>query len=91
MKEATGELSMTAVVVVIIGILAVAMPIVIKGVMSSMEKRTLCANAYACTGTGQTQSCTYNVENGDTCHDGSAPTGATYECSIVCENPDYSG
>ena len=48
MKEATGELSMTAVVVVIIGILAVALPIIINQVIKTMERNANCSAAFGC-------------------------------------------
>lgn len=64
MKEATGELSMTAVVVVVIGILAVALPVIINQVTRTMERSANCAAAFAC-GTCQangTMTCQYVPE-----------------------------
>ena len=87
MKEATGELSMTAIVVVVIGILAVAMPPLVSAVMDNMERRTLCANAYGCEGTGKNITCSYTTDE-DTCIDGGTP-GENGVCSITCENPDF--
>ena len=48
MKEATGELSMTAVVVVVIGILAVALPLIINQVINTMERNANCSAAFGC-------------------------------------------
>ena len=48
MKEATGELSMTAVVVVVIGILAVSLPIIIRGVIKTAKHNANCSAAYGC-------------------------------------------
>ncbi len=49
MKEATGELSMTAVVVVVIGVLAVALPVIIRGVVSSARHNANCSASFNCT------------------------------------------
>ena len=48
MKEATGELSMTAVVVVVIGILAVALPMIINQVVNTAKRNANCAAAFGC-------------------------------------------
>lgn len=61
MKEATGELSMTAIVVVILGIIAVVAPIIIRTVGNTMKMKLACQSAYGCdTGTA----CTYDDTTG---------------------------
>ena len=57
MKEATGELSMTAVVVVIIGILAVALPLIINQLTKTMQHSANCAAAFGC----ETSACDNNT------------------------------
>ena len=48
MKEATGELSMTAIVVVVLGILAVALPMIINQVVKTAERNANCSAAFGC-------------------------------------------
>lgn len=48
MKEATGELSMTAIVVVIIGVIAVAAPPIVRGVINSAGRSAKCQAAFNC-------------------------------------------
>ena len=88
MKEATGELSMTAVVVVVIGILAVALPLIINTVINNMERSTKCQNAFGCNtttcaadGTG-TMVCKYIDE------DASKNTNADGTANVTCECGD---
>ena len=77
MKEATGELSMTAIVVVILAVVAAIAPIIIRTVGNTIKMRTVCAAAYGCntgtqcsyndtkkTWTGQA-TCSYQDDNGD--------------------------
>lgn len=65
MKEATGELSMTAIVVVIIAILAVVGPVIVRSVGNSIQRRTNCQAAYGCgTCTNGTRSCSYTNDKG---------------------------
>lgn len=75
MKEATGELSMTAVVVVIIGILAVALPLIINRVVKTMERNANCSAAFGC----DTSTCTIN-------DDGTA--SGTMTCQYVPDDAD---
>ena len=84
MKEATGELSMTAVVVVIIGILAVALPIIINRVVDTMERNAMCSAAFGC----DTSACTINedgtAEGVMTCHYVPEDGGPEDEETITC-------
>ena len=69
MKEATGELSMTAVVVVVIGILAVTLPIIINSVINSMERSANCRAAFGCQtnmcDTGTVMTCQFIPDDGE--------------------------
>lgn len=58
MKEATGELSMTAIVVVIIGIIAVAAPPIVRSVINSMSRSANCKAAFNCETTCTNNMCT---------------------------------
>lgn len=66
MKEATGELSMTAIVVVIIGIIAVAAPPVVKSVINSAGNSAKCMSAYNCkkNESGNNYTCSYVDDTG---------------------------
>ena len=64
MKEATGELSMTAIVVVIIGVIAVAAPPIVKGVINSAGRSAKCQAAFNCTETDGKYTCDYIDDNG---------------------------
>ena len=78
MKEASGELSMTAVAVVIIGIVAVVAPVIIRSVGNSMKMKSNCRAAYACTtADNEMYSCKYQDENGT-------------EQTISCSSADIS-
>ena len=82
MKEASGELSMTAIVVVVLGILAAFAPIIIKTVGNSMKMRAACQAAYGCgicnTGTN-TRECKYRADD---------DSEKTITCS--CNSSDYN-
>ena len=65
MKEASGELRMTAIAVVAIAAIGVVFTTLIwPGIKSNITRSTNCAQAYNCTGTGNMLNCTYNLENG---------------------------
>ncbi len=65
MKEATGELSMTAIVVVIIAILAVIGPIIVRSVGNSIQARVNCQAAYNCEGcVNKKRTCMYKDDKG---------------------------
>jgi len=83
MKEATGELSMTAVVVVVIGILAVALPLIINSVVNSMERSANCRAAFGCktnqcTADNRTMECQYVPEAGEATVDKTTGTATIY-------------
>lgn len=64
MKEATGELSMTAIVVVILAVLAVVAPIIVRTVGNTMKMRAACQASYGCTTCQNgTQTCKYLPDN----------------------------
>ena len=67
MKEATGELSMTAIAVVAIAAIAVVFSTLIwPSLKANIERSTHCAQSYGCSGdNGKTQNCFYLDENGD--------------------------
>lgn len=90
MKEATGELSMTAIVVVILAVVAVIAPIIIRTVGSSLKIKAACQASYgcdtnACTKNGSsTTKCYYQPGDGDKC----AGTSTTEGCQITCSCKD---
>ena len=61
MKEASGELSMTAVAVVAIaGVAAIFITLVLPNLKAGIKARTNCAQAFGCTGTDLShQTCYY--------------------------------
>ncbi len=67
MKEATGELSMTAIAVVAIAAIAVVFSTLIwPSLKANIERNTQCAQSYGCSGdNGKTQNCFYLDEKGD--------------------------
>ena len=89
MKEATGELSMTAIVVVVLGILAVALPMIIRTVTNTAKHNANCSVAYgcsACDATSRTKKC-YYIPDDTTADDGSVVAGTETEISCGCD-PD---
>ncbi len=65
MKEASGELSMTAVAVVAIGAIAVLFTtLILPGLKANIKRNTYCSQAYKCEGTGNMKNCKYLDENG---------------------------
>lgn len=66
MKEASGELSMTAIAVVAIAAIGVVFTTLIwPGIKANIQRSTNCAQAYDCVGcNGNTCSCTYLDESG---------------------------
>lgn len=82
MKEATGELSMTAVVVVVIAILAVALPAIINTVTKTMERNANCSAAFGCktnmcTADSTVMTCYYVPDKGE-------KAGDTVEITCPC-------
>ena len=68
MKEASGELSMTAVAVVAIGAIAVLFTtLILPGLKANIKRNTYCSQAYDCTADGDTgfSQCKYLDENGE--------------------------
>ncbi|MDD2409388.1 MAG: hypothetical protein PHD03_01550 [Bacilli bacterium] len=60
MKDATGELSMTAIAVVAIAAIGVVFTTLIwPNIKANIERNTYCSQAYNCTGTGTLLDCTY--------------------------------
>ena len=58
MKEASGELSMTAVAVVAIGAIAVLFgTFIFPNIKNSLERQQLCSAAFGCTCSGGTCAC----------------------------------
>ena len=65
MKEASGELSMTAVAVVAIGAIAVLFTtLILPGLKANIKRNTYCSQAYKCEGNGNMKICKYLDENG---------------------------
>ena len=75
MKDATGELSMTAVAVVAIAAIALVFRTLIwPAIQTSIEKSTYCSSAYGCTNCdAKSCNCYYTASDGN-------------EKSIVCPN-----
>lgn len=66
MKDATGELSMTAVAVVAIAAISVLFSQVIwPMIKTNIVNQSKCTAAYGCSCEGNTCECTYLDENGD--------------------------
>ena len=66
MKEATGELSMTAIVVVIIGVIAIAAPPIVRSVIESAGRGAKCLAAFNCeTEDNKIYSCKYMKDGED--------------------------
>lgn len=66
MKDATGELSMTAIAVVAIAAIGVVFTTLIwPSIKANITRSTKCAQAFNCTGTGDLQDCDYIDENGN--------------------------
>ena len=65
MKDATGELSMTAVAVVAIAAIALLFrSLVWPQIQATIQRNTYCSQAHACNCTGSTCTCSYFDENG---------------------------
>lgn len=94
MKEATGELSMTAIVVVILGLIAVAAPVIINTVTNSLKMKTACQASYGCNtatcDSASTTICLY-VPDDEKNAIGKASTTdpGAYEISCSCEDIGY--
>ena len=94
MKEATGELSMTAIVVVILGVVAVAAPFVVKTATSTMKMRVACHSAYGCqvcdTAT-KPRTCRYVPDPKDVAEGtavGTEISNGEYSITCSCDNED---
>ena len=65
MKDATGELSMTAIAVVAIAAIALLFrQFVWPSIQNNIQRNTYCSQAHACNCTGSTCSCNYYDANG---------------------------
>ena len=89
MKEASGELSMTAVAVVAIGAVAVIFgTLIYPNLKTTLAHNSACAGAYGCSpgDNNNEQKCKVAAPDGNTdkCADiGASPSG-TSECLITC-------
>ena len=84
MKEASGELSMTAVAVVAIAAIGVLFTTLIwPNIKNSLQRQQMCTAAYACTDcNGKTCSCQYDEKN----------SSGTWETkTITCSDPNGEG
>ena len=80
MKEASGELSMTAIAVIAIGALAIIFSaVILPRLRNSLNSQTQCSNSFncQCTDTAATCTCNYYAD------DGSVANG-----TIQCPNPN---
>ena len=76
MKEASGELSMTAIAVVAIAAIGVLFGTVIyPNIQRSLEHNQMCSASYGCTCSGATCNCNEINSSGT-------------EVSITCDNPE---
>ena len=93
MKEATGELSMTAIVVVILALVAVLAPVIINTVGNSLKIKAACQASYGCDtktcGTSSTTKCYYQPADGEKCAGKSSDDGCQITCS--CKDLGYTG
>ena len=65
MKDATGELSMTAIAVVAIAAIGVVFTqLVWPAIKANITRSAHCSEAYGCTGSGDMLTCSYLDENG---------------------------
>ena len=88
MKEASGELSMTAVAVVAIAAVSVLFTTLIwPSIKRSLAHNTACSSAYACKPNGEKYNCLVVAPEGGNCSSIGA-TGDGNECNIVCSNPN---
>ena len=79
MKEASGELSMTAIAVVAIAAIGVLFyNLIWPGIQANIKRSSWCSQAYACSCSGGMCDCTYMDETGSTtsvqCPDNSSGT-----------------
>lgn len=66
MKDATGELSMTAIAVVAIAAIGVVFTTLIwPNIKANITRSTYCSQAYNCTGTGNLLTCDYIDKDGN--------------------------
>lgn len=94
MKEASGELSMTAVAVVAIGAVALIFTTLIyPNLKTTLAHNSACSGAYACTQdatNANKQTCTVAAPDGDStkCKEIGASADGASECSITCNRTD---
>lgn len=85
MKEASGELSMTAVAVVAIAAVGVLFTTLVwPSVKKSLAHNSACANAYGCTTSGNALSCTVVKPESGNCSDIGGSTLDAEQCTITC-------
>ena len=85
MKEASGELSMTAVAVVAIAAVGVLFTTLVwPSVKKSLAHNSACASAYACKDVNGEYTCSVVKPENGTCADIGAADGQNNQCSIVC-------
>ncbi len=87
MKEASGELSMTAVAVVAIAAIGILFTTLIyPNIKQSLVNQQLCSAAFACScGNSKTCKCSAYSQTG------SGATASSKLVSVTCENPDKAG
>ena len=82
MKDATGELSMTAVAVVAIAAISVLFSTLIwPTIKQNIMRSTYCSGAFDC-------SCTAGNQGGETCECWYCPSSAGDEFAAKCDNPE---
>ncbi len=89
MKEASGELSMTAVAVVAIAAVGVLFTTVIwPNIKSSLTHNQACSAAYSCSScSGGKCSCFYAPDEKGNCYAGGTKDGSG-NCPITCTDPN---
>lgn len=79
MKEASGELSMTAIAVVAIAAVGVFfVTFILPNIKGSLKHSQLCSSAYGCTCGPTDQTCNCKSMDGST------------ETSVTCDNPNFN-
>ena len=87
MKEASGELSMTAVAVVAIAAVGVIFTTLIwPGIKKSLAHNTACASAYGCNCDGSKCDCKVVIADGQSCGDVGATIDSGSVCNITCSD-----
>lgn len=84
MKEATGELSTTAITVVAIAaVLTIMTTFIVPILKNSIKAKTYCSSAVC--------SCDKNVKKCDECYYQQETNGTFTDVKITCDNPSYEG